>query len=217
MELNHSGKAHKGQGQNAGHHQGDGGALHALGNVHQVELFANTGKGNQGQAKSYGRGHGKDYCFHNVEILTYGHDGYSQNGTVGGDQGQKHTQGLVEWGTHLFKHNFDQLYQGSNDQNKRNGLQVGDGKWNEDIVLDEPGNDGSNNHYKGHCAGHSNTGRNSFGNTQKGADSQKLGQYYVVDKDGRYDDEKIGHGIHLFLLILLESDSGFFKAVDDGN
>jgi hypothetical protein len=52
-KLNQSGKPHKSQCQNAGYYKGNGSAAHSFGNIHQVEMLADTGKKYQRKRKTY--------------------------------------------------------------------------------------------------------------------------------------------------------------------
>ena len=52
--LHNSCKSHEGQSQDASGNQGDGGALHALGGLHQVDVLTDTCEDDQSQGKAKG-------------------------------------------------------------------------------------------------------------------------------------------------------------------
>lgn len=59
--LHESGKAHKRHGQNTGSDQRCRYALHILGKIGRIELFAQTGEHGNGECKPYGIADGKNY------------------------------------------------------------------------------------------------------------------------------------------------------------
>lgn len=102
---NHPREAHERHGKDAGGNQGDRRAFHALRGFHQVDVLADARKQHQSQGEAQGDADGIHHRLAQaqhvghaaiVELLGDHGQGHAQNGAVGRNQRQEHTQGGVQ-------------------------------------------------------------------------------------------------------------------------
>ena len=167
-------EAHEGQGEEAGGEHDDGHALHALGNLSQLELLAHAGEYRQRQTEADGRREGIDHRLQQVEVFLDAEDGDTEHGAVGGDQGQEDAKGLIEGGRYLLQNNLDQLHQRGDDEDKGDGLQILQAEGVEHVFLYQPGDDGGQRQHKGDGGRHAQRGVNLLGYAEERTDAEEL-------------------------------------------
>ena len=167
-------EAHEGETQQASGEHDNGHTLHALGNLHQLELLAHTSKHSERQSEANGCGEGVDYRLQEVVVLLDAEDGHTKHGAVGGDEGEEDAKRLIESRRHFLKHDFDQLYQRGNDQNESDGLQILEAEGVEHVFLYQPGNDGGKCQHKRDSCRHAQRGINLLGYTEEWTDAEEL-------------------------------------------
>ena len=91
-------EAHEGHGKKAGYNEGNGHALHSLGNVNEAQLLADTGKNYECQGKTKGGREGVNDSGKKVVLLLDNEDGHTKDATVGSNQGKEYTEGLIKGG-----------------------------------------------------------------------------------------------------------------------
>lgn len=91
-------EAHEGHGKKAGYNEGNGHALHSLGNVNEAQLLADACKDYECQGKTKGGREGVNDSGKKVVLLLDNEDGYTKNTAVGGNQRKEHTECLIKGG-----------------------------------------------------------------------------------------------------------------------
>jgi len=147
-------EAHEGHGEDAGSDQGDGDTLHALGHSGELHLLADAGKDDERQGEADGNAGGIDNALQQVHVLLHNQDGHTKDGTVGGDEGQEDTQGLVEGGGNLLEDDFYHLDKAGYDEDVGNGLEVAQIEGHQDIIIDKVGDEGGKQHDEKHGSTH---------------------------------------------------------------
>ena len=117
-------EAHEGQGGHSRSHQGDGQALEALGGDGLLHPAAHAGEQDHGHQEADAGAGGADDALREIIAIVDVQDGHAQDGAVGGDQGQIHTQRLVQRGDELLQHVLQQLHQDGDDQDEHDGLEI---------------------------------------------------------------------------------------------
>ena len=150
-------ESHKRQGQDAGGNQGDRGALHALGRLHQVDVLTDAGEDNQSHGEAEGDADGIDdglaeaqHVGHTTIVELLGDDGqrYTEDGAVGRNQRQEHALGGVERRTDFLQDNLHHLHQGSDDEDEGDGLQEGQLQGNQDVLVRQPCHEGGHGQHE---------------------------------------------------------------------
>ena len=174
-------EAHEGEGQEACGDEGDGHAVHAFGYAHEAELLTQTGKDDERESKAEGGGQGEDDAGEEIGLKTLGivgaigyEDGHTEDAAVGGDQGEEHTQRLIERGGEFLEHDLDHLHEGSDDEDEDDGLQVLQAEGVEHPHLQQVGHDGGDDEHEGHGQAHALGGLYFLGYAEEGADAQEL-------------------------------------------
>ena len=170
-------EAHEGHCQQACGDEGDGHALHSLGNVHHGKLLADGSKDGEGETKAESCADGIDNTCEQVGLETLGivgtlchEDGYTEDAAVGGDEGQEDAECLVQGRRHFLQHDLHHLHEGSDDEDEGYGLQV------DEVILDEQDlneigdNRGYGKHESNGC-GHTEGGVHFLRHTEERADS----------------------------------------------
>jgi len=125
---------HERHGENAGGDEGDWGAFHALGRLHQVDVLTDAREDDQGKGETEGDANGIDdrlakvqqcggFTFNKGEFLGDHGQRNAKDGAVGRNQWQEHAQSGVERRTDFLQDNLHHLHQGSDDENESDGLQ----------------------------------------------------------------------------------------------
>ena len=213
-------KSHERQGKDAGGDQGDRGALHALGRLHQVDVLAHTGEDDQRQGEAESDAHSVDHRLAEaqhvghaaiVELLGDNGQRHAEDGAVGRNQGQEHTQGGVERRADFLQDDLHHLHQGGDDEDEGDGLhEFVQPQGNQDVLVHEPGHQGGQGQHEDDGCAHAQ-GRGGFlGGAQEGADAQELCQYYIVDKDST-DNESKNTNSHNIIQLIIGLDTYCFK------
>ena len=184
-------EAHEGHGQEASDDEGDGHALHSLGDVHRSQLLTDGSEDGQCQAEAEGGADGIDDTGEEIGLDALGvvsalchEDGNAEDGAVRGDEGQEDAEGLVEGRRHLLQNDLHHLHEGSDDEDEGDGLQVFEVVALQE-TLDEVSHDGSYREHEGHSGGHAEGSVHFLRHTEEGADSEELREHDIVDEDGR--------------------------------
>ncbi|CSF44915.1 Uncharacterised protein [Shigella sonnei] len=107
---------------------------------------------------------------------------HAEHCTVGGDKRQKNPQQTVKHRAGFAHHHLGELHDHSNHQNKCQGAQVNQIKWDQNPRIDKPGANRRQRHHKRCCQPHAHRGFQFFGNPHKRTETEKLDQYKVIDQ-----------------------------------
>ncbi len=95
--------------------------------------------------------------------------------------------------TGFFQHDLYQLHQGRNNQNKGYSLQILQISRQQNAVIDDIGCQGGQRHDKQYRKAHTHSSSQFIADSQKGADTKKLYEYDIIDKNGTNHNRKIIH------------------------
>ena len=183
-------EAHEGHSQQAGHDEGDGHALHPLGDVHHGQLLTYGSEDGESQAEAESGGNGKDDAGQEVRLKPLSvvgalshKDSYAEDGAVGGDEGQEDAERLVQCGRYLLQDDLHHLHEGGDDEDEGDGLQI------DQVVLDqenlnEIGDNRGDGEHESHSSGHTKCGIHFLRHTEERADPEELREDDVIDEDG---------------------------------
>ena len=175
------------QSQQAGGDQCDGEALEALGALSLVDALTDGSEQDDSQSEAQAAGSTVDSAQQEVVAFLNVYQNNTQNGAVGGDQGQEHAQSLVQSGDKLLQEHFHNLNQGGNDQNEGNGLHVLQVQCHQNQV-NTIANGRSQGHNEGNSHAHAQSGIDLLGNAHEGADTVELHQNKVLAQKGSNQD-----------------------------
>ena len=184
------GEAHESQSDEAGGHQGDREALESLGPLGELHPLPDAGKDHDDQQEADAAGDAVHDALNKAVAILGVLQHHAQHSAVGGDQGQVHTQGLIEGGHGLLEEHLDELHQRGDDQNVGHGLHEGQAHGNQNELIDGPTDGGGQAHDEDNRQPHAGGSLDLFGNTHEGADAQELGHNKVIDQDGAQGDGK---------------------------
>ena len=127
------------------------------------------------------------------ELLGNHVDSNTEDGAVGGYQGEEDAQCLIEGRAHFLEHNLDHLHERRYHQDERDRLQELKAEGHEKILVQQVGHQGCESDDEAHCKRHSGGGGELVGNSQIGADAKELRQDDIVDEYRRYDYQQDFH------------------------
>src|SRR3712207_3925441 len=197
--LYYTRESHECHCQQTGGNQGDRSTPHAFRHFHQTHLLAQPRKENQSQSEAQSGGKGIHHAGQQVIVFLNHQNGYPQDTAVGRNQRKEYAQRLIQGGRHFLQDNLHHLYQGGDDQNERDGLQIPQSKSVQHEFLDQKGDNGGNRQHERNRRAHPHRRFYFLGNAQKRADSQELRQYDVVHKDCRDKNQYIFHNEFLII------------------
>jgi len=180
----------EGKGHQACDDERDGKPLHARGNPAQRQSFSNPGHNQDGKGKAYTtpspvyNGFEQGILFSNIKQAD------PQDRTVGGNEGQIDSQGLLKHRTYLLDDHLNELHQGGNNQDENYGLEKLYPIGNEQIALNKPGTGGVKRHNKDNGRTHAKRRLKFSGDPQKGAEPQKPGEHKIVNEDYTKENNK---------------------------
>ena len=188
--LHHSLEGEKGQGENAGGDQGDGGVLERTGHPGQDDPLAHAGKENQRQAETDGVGEGGDQGLQEGVLFVDVDQARAHDRAICGDQGQEYAQTCVERRNAFSQKHFHELDQGCDDENKGNGSEVFEAELHQHERVGHPGDHAGHHQNEHDRHGHADRRFHFLGGSEKRTVPQILRQQNIVDQnttDGKND------------------------------
>ena len=200
--LYYTTKAHECHSQEAGGEEGDRSTLQCLRHLSQCQLLAHTCEQYQCQCKTNSCSDSEEHtgqqawlCAHRqfIGAACY-HDSHTEQTAVRRDQWQEHTQCLVQRWRDLLKDNLNHLHEGSNHQDKQDGLQEAQTPCIQEL-LQEIGYQCCQCHDKQHSSTHTKRSVDFLTYAQEWTDTQELAQYDIINEYRRDKYQEIYHNL----------------------